>query len=183
MKLAPSLGALVAIVSTTLAADAAFVGRTGGNATFTASGPAGTQIVGTTGDVAVQEDGQNIIAVTVTLGSLKTGMDLRDKHMREKYLETDRYPTAVLRVARADLKLPGPGDRGGFDADGTLALHGKTRPVHFHYEAKRDGSTFSVRGSLPLDMTDYGIEAPKYMGLSVKPKVDIAVTFTADDKT
>ena len=131
------------IISFALCANASFAGRGGGTATFTAIGPAGMQIIGTTHDVALQEDPQNIVAVSVTLGTLSTGIDLRDKHMREKYLEV--YPTAILRVPRNDLKLPAAGERGTFDAEGTLSLHGKTRPVKFHYVVKRDGNTFGRR--------------------------------------
>lgn len=165
------------------AADAAFVGRTGAKATFTASGPAGMSIVGTTSDLVVTEDAQGGVAVTVKLGALTTGMSLRDKHMREKYLEVQTYPTAVLRVARSALKLPAPGQSGAFDAPGTMTLHGTTKPVTVHYSARNDApSAYAVTGSLTLDMTDYGVQKPSYMGLTVKPSVDIAVAFTADDK-
>ena len=40
--------------------------------------------------------------VVVNLKSLKTGIDLRDKHMRsEDYLHTDRYPDARTAAARS----------------------------------------------------------------------------------
>lgn len=173
-------GVLVVVPSV---ADAAFSGRSGAKASFTASGPAGLEIVGTTSDLAVTEDPQGAVAVTVTLGTLTTGISLRDKHMREKYLEVQTYPTAVLRVPRAALKVPASGQSGTFDVPGTMTLHGTTKPVTFHYTAKNDGqTTYAVTGSIKLDMTDYGIQKPSYMGLAVKPSVDVAVSFTADDK-
>lgn len=182
MKLGSSIGLGVGIVSFALYADASFAGRGGGTASFSATGPAGMQIVGTTHDVALQEDPQNIVAVTVALGALSTGIDLRDKHMREKYLEVQTYPTAVLRVARSDLKVPAAGVRGEFDAEGTMSLHGKTRPVKFHYVVERDGNTFGVTATTSIDMTEFGIEAPRYLGVSVKPRVNLNVGFMADDR-
>lgn len=164
-------------------ANAAFTSRSGANASFTAVGPAGLSIVGTTPDLAVAEDPQGNVAVTVTLGTLTTGIALRDKHMREKYLEVQTYPTAVLRVPRASLKVPAASQSGTFDVPGTMTIHGTTKPVVFHYTAKNDGQTaYAVTGSLTLDMTDYGIQRPSYLGVSVKPSVDISVSFTADDK-
>ena len=38
--------------------------------------------------------------------SLDTGIDLRNKHMREKYLEVQKYPNAVLTVDRSTLHFP-----------------------------------------------------------------------------
>src|SRR4051812_12504401 len=37
--------------------------------------------------------------VALKLDSLKTGIDLRDEHMKKKYFETDKYPEAVLTQA------------------------------------------------------------------------------------
>lgn len=173
----------LAVVSSSSVAEAAFVGRSDANVAFTAIGPAGMKIVGTTRDLTVAEDAQGGVAVTVTLGTLTTGMALRDKHMREKYLEVQTYPTAILRVSRASLNVPGPGQSGTFDSKGTLTLHGTTRPILFHYTAKSDGQTaYAVSGSMTLDMTDYGIAKPGYLGVSVKTPVDLAVSFTTDDK-
>jgi polyisoprenoid-binding protein YceI len=140
-------------------------------------------IVGTTRDLTVQEDPQGIVAVSVSLGALTTGIGLRDKHMREKYLEVPKYPTAVLKVPRASLKVPGNGESASFEGDGTLTLHGQTKPVHFRYTAKHDAAAFGVKSTFSLDMNDYGIATPSYLGVSVKPKVDLTVSFTADDKT
>src|SRR5262245_18665278 len=41
-------------------------------------------------------------SVAVDLGSLETGIALRDRHMKENYLQVDRYPKAVLNLSRLD---------------------------------------------------------------------------------
>ncbi|MFO0734826.1 MAG: YceI family protein [Labilithrix sp.] len=183
MKLATIAGISVLFGFLPSVADAAFVGRPDANVSFTAVGPAGMNIVGTNHDLTVSEDPNGNIAITVTLATLTTGMSLRDKHMREKYLEVQTYPTAVLNVARSNLKLPASGQSGTFDGSGTLTLHGKTKPVTVHYTAKSDGKTaYAVSGTMKIDMTDYGIEKPGYLGVSVNTSVDLSVSFTADDK-
>jgi polyisoprenoid-binding protein YceI len=182
MKAFSSLGLALALALTASVGGAAFAGRSEGNAQFTAAGPAGMSIVGTTRDVKVEEDAQGTVIVTVRLATLTTGIELRDKHMREKYLEVGTFPTAVLKVPRASLKIPGPGENGSFETDGTLTLHGQTKTTHFRYTAKNEGGVFGVRGTMPVNMNDYGIATPGYLGVAVKQNVDVTVTFSAEDK-
>ena len=157
--------------------------KPGASVSFTAIGPAGMQIVGTTSELRVEEDAQGNITITVPLGRLTTGIDLRDKHMREKYLEVPKYPNAVLKVQRSSLTLPAASQSGTFDTNGSMTLHGTTKPVRVRYTAKHDaGTSYAITSALTLDMTDYGIEKPGYRGLSVKTSVDLTVSFSADDK-
>ncbi|HVY47020.1 MAG TPA: YceI family protein [Minicystis sp.] len=171
---------LVAASLTLAAVASAKLAKSGGaNAGFKASGPAGMNIEGTTSDVAVGDDGSTV-TIAVGLGSLSTGIGLRDKHMKE-YLETDKYPTAELKVARSALKIPAPGGDASGDARGTMKLHGQTKAVTFHYTAKRDGDVINVSGAARVNMNDYGIKTPSYLGVSVKPDVDVSARFAARD--
>ncbi len=149
------------------------------NVAFTATGPGGLKIVGTTAELTVADDGQNV-SITVPLRALDTKIELRNKHMRDKYLEVDKYPNAVLVVPRAELKMPQGADVAG-DAAGTMKLHGKDRPVRFHYTAKRVGTQLAVSGTVRLNIKEYGIEEPSFMGASVKPDVDVAAGFSVTD--
>ncbi len=162
-------------------ADAQLVRSGSPDLSFTASGPGGLNIVGKTSDLNVADGAKNI-TITVPLSNLSTGISLRDKHMKEKYLEVQKYPNAELEVARAALKIPATGAQAAADAEGILRLHGQARPVKFHYQAKRDGSKYAVQGTMHLNMRDYGIVVPSYLGITVKPDVDVAVNFDAVDK-
>jgi polyisoprenoid-binding protein YceI len=115
--------------------------------------------------------------VSVPLDSVTTGIGLRDTHMHEKYLETGQYPTAELSVPRAGLKFPGDGETVDATAAGTLTLHGKSQPVTVHYKAVRKGNSYEVKADFHLNMNDYGIATPSYLGITVKPGVDVAVSF------
>ena len=62
-----------------------------------------------------------------------------------------------------------------------MQLHGKSKPITFHYTAKRDGNVFHVNGTIHVNIVDFGIEIPSYLGVSVKPDVDVTVRFDAND--
>jgi len=156
------------------ASHAALSSPTDTRVSFQVSGPAGLKIEGSTGELQVVDDGTNL-TVTIPLANLTTGISLRDKHMKD-YLETAKYPTATLTVARGALKIPAAGAVEA-DAPGTLSLHGQTKPVSVHYDSKWDGSVFATHGRVHLLMTDFGITVPSYLGVTVKPDVDVNANF------
>ena len=64
---------------------------------FHGRGPGGFSLEGKTHQLKVEDDG-SVVKFTVPLASLETGIGLRDRHMREKYLQVDKYPDAVLEL-------------------------------------------------------------------------------------
>lgn len=141
--------------------------------TFTAIGPGGLRIEGKGNEVDVREQ-NDTVSVSVGLGSLTTGIALRDRHMKEKYLETAKYPRAVFTIDKSLLKAPFDGN-----VDGKLSLHGVTRPLTVHYTAQGASNKVHVTGSAQLNMKDYRIDVPSYLGVTVKPNVTVAIQFDA----
>jgi hypothetical protein len=143
--------------------------------TFHAVGPGGLSIEGTSSELDVVEAGEELVVV-VPLAKLDTKIDLRNKHLREKYLQVEQYPNAELRVAKASLKMP-TGAPVSAHGEGTLTMHGRSKATPFHYTAAPEGGEVKVEGTLRLSMTDFGIATPSFMGVTVKPDVDVKVSF------
>jgi polyisoprenoid-binding protein YceI len=159
---------------------AAKLKKTGESSTsFKVAGPAGLTIEGKTADMTTADDGTTV-TITVPLANVKTGIGLRDDHTK-KALEADKYPTTTLAVPRASLKFPAVGADSSGDAKGKMTLHGVTKDVTFRYAAKNQGGTISVTGSTHINMNDFGINAPSYLGVTVKPDVDVNTSFQATD--
>jgi polyisoprenoid-binding protein YceI len=159
---------------------AAKLGRTGAATTsFKAAGPAGLSIEGNTAEMTVADDGTTL-TITVPLANLDTGIGLRNEHTK-KALEVGTYPTTTLAVARATLKFPAAGAESSGDARGSLTLHGQTKDVTFHYSARLDGDTVSVKGTSKINVDDFGVKRPSYLGVTVKPDVDVVTAFQVKD--
>lgn len=159
----------------------AALGITGApHASFVAVGPGGMKILGNTSDLSLNDEGSTL-TVTVALSRLATGIGLRDSHMREKYLEVAKYPDARLVVSRSVLRIPTDGAQADADAPGELSLHGAKRKVTFHYHADRSAGKIHVTGTVHLDMRDYAISVPSYLGVTVKSGVDVSADFMAKD--
>src|SRR5580693_2415643 len=102
--------ACAALAGLATEARAALSSASDSHVTFEGKGPAGFKVTGTTTDLSVAEGDGNVV-ITVPLANLNTGIDLRDHHMREKYLEVPKYPSAVLTIARSALRVPAGGER------------------------------------------------------------------------
>jgi polyisoprenoid-binding protein YceI len=179
MRRVAALAAALAALLTVAAAEAKLARGGPASVTFTAAGPGGMKIVGTTTDLDVADDGQNV-TISVPLANLTTGISLRDQHMKEKYLQVQSFPTATLRVARSAVQVA-PGATAEADIPGTMTIHGHDHPVTVHFKARSSGANVDVDGATHVNMKDYAIEVPSYLGVTVKPDVDLAVHFVAHD--
>ncbi|MES3038228.1 MAG: YceI family protein [Bdellovibrionota bacterium] len=103
--------------------------------------------------------GENI---TVNLKDLKTGVGLRDEHLKDKYLEVSKYPEAVLTL--------GEGKAG--KGTGTIKVHGVEQPISGTYEVKGKFLT----AHFPLKISDFKIKEVNYKGIGAEDEVQVHVT-------
>jgi len=119
-------------------------------------------------------------SLTVDLRTIDTGISLRNDHLREKYLEVDKgpdYDKAVLTaIALKGVNADMPEGKGTFS--GSLTLHGVTKTVVGPVEIRRGGSGLRVKASFPVNLSDYNIPEPRYLGVGVKNTVQVEATFT-----
>ena len=113
----------------------------------------------------LEEKGKMSGTLTVNLNDLDTGIDLRNKHMKEKYLETAKFPKALL-----DVKDLSSAD-GDHEFAGKLTLKGVTKPVTGKYTVKEKAMTAEFKTSLK----DFPIGVPSYLGVSVAEDVTVTV--------
>jgi hypothetical protein len=128
---------------------------------FVADSPA-VEVRGSTTRTGDQVAAQNI---AIKLDSLTTGIELRDDHMKKKYLETQTYPEAILVSAK--------GSGGNFT--GVLQLRNQQKPVAGTYVF--EGNDFV--GTFKTKMTDYGIQKVKYMGVGANDEVTVEIRIPA----
>lgn len=105
--------------------------------------------------------------VSADLTGLTSDQSRRDSAIRERGLETSRFPEATFTLT-APITLastPARGTTYRVTATGDLTLHGVTRSVAVPLEARWNGSSISVAGSAPVVFGDYAIATPNVPGL------------------
>ncbi|ASD63261.1 YceI family protein [Bdellovibrio bacteriovorus] len=113
------------------------------------------------GQAVVNGDEVSAENIVVNLKTLKTGVELRDKHT-QKHLETEKFPEAVLLSAK------GKGGKG----TGKIKIRGIEKDISGVY--KVEGKT--LKAKFKLKLSDFGIEDINYMGVGVEDEVTLAVT-------
>ncbi|HEM48599.1 MAG TPA: YceI family protein, partial [Caldithrix sp.] len=98
----------------------------------------------------------------VDLNSLDTGIGLRNRHMRENYLHTDKYPATYYKgkiiksdtLAETQVKAT---------TDGVIFIHGVEQPLNVEAILIRDGKQINIQCQFEVKLTDFDIEIPSIM--------------------
>ncbi len=116
---------------------------------------------------------------TIKLDSFDTGIDLRNRHMKEKYLETAKFPEA--KISLKPIKLSGEAVNpvqeysGPFTA--TMELHGVSKEISGVAKLKKEKDLWSGNYEFSFELSDYGIDIPSYLGIKVSKTVKVNVDF------
>lgn len=121
--------------------------------------------------------GDTEVYLEVDLASLDTGIGLRNRHMRENYLEVSRYPYATFQ-GRIESVEAEPG--GGFRvaARGGLSIHGVSRDRVLACRVEPAGAGFRARCGFEVLLTDHDIEIPRVMFLKLAEEIRLELDFT-----
>ena len=121
-------------------------------------------------------------ALRVDLVPLDTGIELRNAHLRDNYLEVARGEqfryAALTGIALADPLPPGTA-RHETAFSGTLLLHGVEQTVAGEAELSRRDAGIRVQAAFSLSLEAFDIPPPRYLGVGVRDEVRVRVTFDA----
>lgn len=112
------------------------------------------------------------------VNTLKTGIELRDEHMKTKYLHVKDHPRAILRIK--DLKLPDTWSIKNAALKeqtfkGVMTLHGQQKEVTGTFTIgsnKLDGTA-----EFEIKLSDFKVDIPQYLGVKVADIVKVKVSF------
>lgn len=116
------------------------------------------------------------VYLEVELDALDTGIGLRNRHMRENYLETDRYPYASYqgRIVAVD---SAEGGALSVKSMGKLAIHGVKRDLEIACVVTPAGGGYRIQGAFEVRLPDFGIAIPSLMFLKINETVDLDLDF------
>lgn len=134
--------------------------------------------------------------VNVPINNIKTGIDLRDEHLRgEMWLNADKFPYAEFQLT--GIKNPSSttlndGQKVKATLVGKFSVHGITKdvevPAELRYfkesektKAKAPGNLLVANADFKINLTDYGVMIPDMVVGKVNDEVQINVNFVASD--
>jgi polyisoprenoid-binding protein YceI len=121
---------------------------------------------------------------TVDISTLTSDSPRRDRAIRDRWLESNRFPLATF-VATGVENMPSGADFGqdvSFQVVGDMTIREVTQPLTWDMTARIDDETLSGTASTFLYMRDYGFEPPDIAGiLKVTDGVTVTVQFAAQE--
>ncbi len=119
---------------------------------------------------------------------------MRDRHMRERYLETSRYPKAVFvlrRIVSPERLELIPEKPTRVQVEGTLSLHGVERPLTTEVLVTRlthgtmGGREFPVEGlqvhaAFPVRLRDYSLRTPRFLFIRMSQTLNLEIDLYAE---
>jgi len=115
------------------------------------------------GDV-VKKNGQfSADKISVTVESLKSGIDLRDEHMWKHLNPTQNNPRITLSEIKSVSANKGKG---------TLEINGVKAPINFDYVTKGD----VVEAEFEIKTSQFKLAKAEYKGVGVKEDIKVKVT-------
>ena len=117
---------------------------------------------------------------TADMTSFDSGIGLRDRDMRKKYLHTEQYPEAVFTL---DDALPtrlddASGDTIRLSVTGSMTLHGVTRNHTVEATLVPTPEGYRVHAAFPLLLSEYDIKPIKRFLLKVKDEIRVEIDLT-----
>lgn len=110
---------------------------------------------------------------TLLLSDLNTGIDLRDEHMKQKYLEVDKNPRAILTITTLNIPSSETGKDLAFSGD--LSLHGVTKKIEGHLSYETSKGVKKSQVEFKIRLSDFNIAIPTYAGMTVADEVQVEV--------
>jgi polyisoprenoid-binding protein YceI len=166
------------------------------NITFESNADVET-IVGTTmtakGEVTVDaEKGMGSVSVTVPVASLKTGIDMRDEHLRgDKWLDAAKFADITFVSKKS---APVKDKKNQIEVTGDFTLHGVTKSMTIVVDWKEiaaetakkaqfpDGKWMKFSTSFDVKLSDFGVKVPEGAGAKVSDTWKVSMSIFAGPK-
>jgi polyisoprenoid-binding protein YceI len=113
----------------------------------------------------------------VDLASIDTGIGLRNRHMRDNYLEVDKYPYASFKGSIGVVQ-PSADGGGKVTASGTFTIHGVSRERDITCDVSPVGEGYHAECAFGVLLSDHDIEIPRVMFLKLANEIRVEVEFT-----
>lgn len=112
----------------------------------------------------------------VDLASLDTGLGLRNRHMRNNYLEVREFPYAIFEAVIE--RVESASDAGfRVTAQGVVEIHGVRREMRIPCDLSTRGEGYRVRCAFNVLLSDFDIEIPRIMFLKLADEIRIELDF------
>jgi len=125
------------------------------------------------GYVLLKDDGTNEFYFEIPLETFDTGIGLRNRHMRENYLETEKYPYGIYNGNISEYEEIG--DTLHVKTIGAMTVHGIENKMAASVKMIKTLKGYQGLSSFTINLKDYKIKVPSVMVMKLNENIDIKV--------
>ena len=118
----------------------------------------------------------------VDLTTVSTGVRLRDEHMQEEYLQTDKYPFAQFSGKIVSSYDPANTDTQQVTVKGTFKVHNVSHVITVKGQLKIGQDKLYVHAAWPVKLGAYNISIPQVLFMKVSPIQAVSISTEMDRK-
>ena len=112
----------------------------------------------------------------VEVAGFDTGIGLRNRHMRDRYLHTEKHPYSWFDGHIDSVRCDHDCDCMVYPS-GEFSLHGVTRSLTVPCRAVCVAEGYQVTGRMLVNLSDYDIEVPSLMMFKIDDTVEVILDF------
>lgn len=112
----------------------------------------------------------------VDLTTIDTGIGLRNRHMRDNYLETDKHQYASYKGKLSEIRNI---NKNLFEivTQGKMAIHGVERELETTGKVTIENGVYRLQCDFEIKLPDYKIKVPKLMFLKINENMKFTLDF------
>ncbi len=120
------------------------------------------------GNLQMQKDDPETLHGRIWFGiaDFRSDNSERDEHM-DKMFEKTKYPSIALDINKVTKR------GSSYMIEGTLQMHGTIKPIAVAADIVKKDGAWQITSNFSVKVSDYGMEPPTLLFLSVRDRVDI----------
>ncbi len=112
----------------------------------------------------------------VQLNSLDAGNSMYNRHLKEDYLETEKYPYATYKGKITEID-PLTDSSFAVHVEGDFSIHGEAKKLKLTGKVMRVENDLNVDCDFTVKMSDYDIKIPKLMFIKADNNISVNLNF------
>jgi polyisoprenoid-binding protein YceI len=112
----------------------------------------------------------------VDLNTLDTGIGLRNRHMRENYLETEKYPVTYYEGSLTSV-VEESGGNFILESEGKIFIHGIEKDLNVKGKMIATDNGYNIKVKFNVKLSDFNIEIPSIMFYKIDENMDLYLDF------
>lgn len=121
---------------------------------------------------------ENLVDFYVDLTTLDTGINLRNNHMRDSYLETDDFPFAEFTGSLVTSYNFEKGGKQNVKVAGTFKIHGVEQEMEIDGSLEQIDSGMDLQASWTVHLEDHDIRRPRVVFYELAQEQEVSISIT-----